>query len=256
MKKLFSIPAFLLLTLFFMIGCVGVAADPNQQLATIVATTLTAVAANVSPAPPIQESATPELATMTPAPVVTLTSMTAGVRYVYTQAESVNLRVNPGRLFKVSRVLPKGTKLQVLGAAPGGKWLNVLNEEGIIGWVGVDFVSSGFDAASLPLVTPKDAQIVTGKVLDVNGSPVAGIGFAITQDTQREDAVSDAAGVFYAYLPPKFSGAWNVEFVSVDCKSSTMDANCQCVGGVCGRPDPQIAVITLPLSAPLSFVWR
>jgi hypothetical protein len=178
------------------------------------------------------------------------------VRYVYTQAQNVNLRVNPGRLFKVSRVLAQGTRLQLLGVAPGGGWLNVVNDEGVIGWVGVDFVSGGFDGPPSPVVTPKDVLVVTGTVLDANGSPVNGIGFAVEQGGQRDDASTDATGTFYAFLPTKLPGAWTVSFISVACTSNTMDANCNCLGGVCGKPQPETVTVTVPMSAPLSFVWK
>ncbi|MDD2922645.1 MAG: SH3 domain-containing protein [Anaerolineales bacterium] len=254
MKKHFALSVLILSTAFFIISCLGTTAVPTpDRLATIVATTLTAVAVN---APPVQlASATPEtMASSTPA--VAPTAEILLPRYVYTQSMNVNLRVNPGRLFKVSRVLPEGTKLQTIGIAHGGGWLNVVNDEGIVGWVGVDFVSSGFDEPPLPLVAPKDVQMVTGKVVDENNNPVTGVGFAVMQNDQREDAHTDINGMFYAYLPLKFSGAWTVEFVSVNCKSNTMDANCKCLGGACGKPYPQSYSITLPMSAPLSFVWR
>jgi len=165
--------------------------------------------------------------------------------------------VNPGRLFKVSRVLVQGTRLlQLLGFAPGRQWLNVVNDEGVIGWIGIDFVTGGFDGPQPPVTNPKDVQVVTGTVLDVNGNPVGGIGFAIVQGSQREDASTDGTGTFYAFLPTKFSGTWTVSFVSVACTSNTMDLNCNCLGGACGKPDPESVTVTLPMSAPLSFMWK
>ena len=107
-----------------------------------------------------------------------------------------------------------------------------------------------------PVVEPKDALAVTGTVFDAKGSPVSGIGFAIEQGSQREDASTDATGTFHAFLPTKFAGSWTVSFVSVDCTSNTMDSNCKCLGGTCGKPDPEVVSITLPLSTPLSFVWK
>ncbi len=49
--------------------------------------------------------------------------------------QNVNLRTNPGTLFTVSRVMPQNTRLRLLGQAPGGEWLSVMNDEGIAGWV-------------------------------------------------------------------------------------------------------------------------
>jgi hypothetical protein len=93
-------------------------------------------------------------------------------------------------------------------------------------------------------------------VVDVNGNPVSGIGFSITQRNQHDQANTDKSGIFYIYLPLKASGEWNLSFASIDCKSSVMDANCQCIGGTCGKPDPEIVTLKFPIPAPLSFVWK
>jgi hypothetical protein len=253
MKKLTFLKFLPVPVLLFAVLACGVtgAPTPNKSdtLGTVVAETLTSM-----PVIPKQVEATSVPLTFTPIPSVTPEAV--GTRYVYTQAQNVNLRVNPGRLFKVSRVLAQGTKLQVLGIAPGGLWLNVVNDEGVIGWVGVDFVSGGYDGPPPPVVTPKDVLAVTGTVLDANGNPVSGIGFAVEQGGQRDDASTDATGTFYAFLPTKFAGAWTVSFVSVACTSNTMDANCKCLGGTCGKPQPESVTVTVPMSAPLSFVWK
>jgi hypothetical protein len=233
-------------------GCLALPAVPTpDKLGTVVAATLTSM-----PVDPTQAATTPIPVTFTAIVLpASSTPEAIGTYYVYTSAQNVNLRVNPGSLFKVSRVLAQGTKLQLLGYAPGKRWLNVENSEGVIGWVGADFASGGFDGPQLPLVNPKDVLLVTGRVLDANGKPVGGIGFAITQGTKREDASTDETGTFYAFLPTKFSGNWDVGFVSIACTSNTMDANCKCLSGAC-KPDPQSMTVTLPISAQLNFVWK
>ena len=243
-----------MLVLFFAVlacGVPGTSKPPSDTLGTVVAETLTSM-----PVIPTLVEATPNPATFTPIPILaSSTPEAAGAQYVTTQAQNVNLRVNPGRLFKVSRVMAQGTRLQLLGIAPGGQWLNVVNNEGVVGWVGVDFVG-GFDAVSLPVVNPKDVLVVTGTVVDASGNPVSGIGFAVVQASQREDATTDETGTFYAFLPTKFPGAWVVSFISVACTSDAPDDKCRCVGDTCGAPYPETASITLPLSTPLSFVWK
>ncbi len=243
----------LLLSALILLLATGCGAAPTlpaaDVLSTIVAGTLTAVPPSVQ-AP----TSTPVAATSEPSP--TSTPETSGMRYVYTRVDNVNLRVQPGTLFKVSRVLRMNAKLQALGLAPGGRWLNVLNEEGINGWVGIDLVQGGFDGPPLPVVTPKEVITVSGRVLDVGGTPVSGIGFAVTQNTLRTDAFTDETGTFYAYLPITAYGDWTVEFISVDCTSNSMDAECKCVGGVCGKSDPERATVTLPQSMLLSFTWK
>jgi hypothetical protein len=182
------------------------------------------------------------------------------VFYVTTSADNVNLRTKPGTLFPVSRLLANGTRLQVQGRSPGGQWLYVLTDSNIYGWVLVDLVQGRHDGGPFPLVEPQDVQIVKGQVLDLAGVPVTGIGFAITQGSgpkaPRTDAATDGSGRFYAYLPLSISGQWQVSFVSVACTSNTMDANCNCLNGVCGRADPDSRLITLPYTGTLQFTWR
>jgi hypothetical protein len=255
MKKI-TFPKILFIpVLFLMVIACAITAPTPDVLGTVVAETLTSI-----PASPTQVVVTPDPVAFSPIPPLASSTPEevfdqVGTRYVYTSAQNVNLRVNPGKSFKVSRVLAQGTRLQLLGVAPGGQWLNVVNGDGVIGWVGAEFAPMGFDGPPSPVINPKDVQVVTGAVLDVNGQPVSGLGFAIIQGGQREDASTDGTGTFYAFLPTKFSGNWDVSFVSIACISNAMDANCKCLGGVC-KPDPLSITVTLPLSTPLNFVWK
>ena len=266
MRKPFTLSlkfTFTLLVFFAIAGCDAIApASPTPDvLATVVAQTLTAMP-NSEPAissTPISATFTPIPLTFTPIPVsitATSTPPIGETNFFFTNAENVNLRVNPGRLFQVSRVLAKGTRLQVLGKAPGGQWLNVVNDEGVVGWVGKDFLEGRPNERNLLVINPTDVLTITGQVIDVNGNPVNGIGFAAVQGAQRDDAITDETGTFYIFLPAKFTGAWNVSFVSVACPSTTMDVNCNCLNGTCGKPDPEIVTAMLPLSMPLSFIWK
>ena len=249
---------FAILTISLLAGCGAIAtASPTPDvLATVVAQTLTAMPVNVEPAASATQPAT---ATFTPIaiPDTATPPIAANVRYVVTSAENVNLRVNPGRLFKVSRVLAKGTRLQVLGSAPGGDWLNVISAEGIIGWVGLTFVDAGPDGLAESVISPKDAQLITGQVLDVNGNPVSGIGITFFQNSQRDDVLTDQTGTYYLYVPLTLIGTWGLQFSAISCESSVMDANCQCLGGVCGTTDPKEYAINFPLStANYNFTWK
>lgn len=180
--------------------------------------------------------------------------------YVITSADNVNLRTLPGTLFPVSRLLANGTRLQVWGHAPGGQWLYVLTNSNVYGWVLVPLVNGGVGLDPSPLVTPGNVQLIKGQVLDLAGVPVSGIGFAVTQGTGpkalRNDAETDSTGQFYAYMPISASGSWQVSYVSVACTSNTMDANCNCAGGRCGKADPDNQAITLPYNGTLQFTWR
>jgi uncharacterized protein YraI len=239
--------ALVLFLVIILSACGTVAVDTPPvpgQLETVVASTLSALTVN-APIPTV---------TFTPIPSLTPTEVTAGERYVYSSVDNLNLRVGPGALFKVSRVMPRNTRLKLLGRAPGSEWLNVLNDENINGWVYKDWVKGGFDGPPLPIVQPVDVILVTGKVVDSSASPVTGIGFAVTQGSRRTDASTDSSGQFYAYLPNNMTGAWMVEFISVDCTSNIMDANCKCI--VCGKPDPEQTTVILPPTGLLNFVWK
>ncbi len=204
----------------------------------------------------------PTLAPVVPSPQSTAT-FDAGTYvpyFVTTSAQNVNLRTEPGTLFPVSRLLAQGTRLQVLGHAPGGEWLYVKTDTSIYGWVLFALANGGQDGGPTPLVVPQNVQSVTGRVVDALGVPISGIGFAITQgagaNPPRSDATSDKSGQFYAYLPLTASGQWIVSYVSVACTSNTMDSNCNCLGGACGRANPDQVAITLPAKGPLQFVWK
>ena len=223
----------------------------EDQLATVVAKTLTAQPVFM-PVPTLT-------ATSVPTDVVTPVVTANEPYYVRTHEQNVNLRTQPGTLFPVSRVMTQGTRLQVLGLSHGGEWVSVLNDEGINGWVGILTVDE-FPASQFPFVEPQDSQLLIGRVLDSNGLPVSGIGFAVEQKSAskslRTDAATDADGYFYAYLPKHLSGVWTVSFISTACTSNTMDADCHCIGGVCGQPQPASANVTLPANGQLNFVWK
>lgn len=170
--------------------------------------------------------------------------------------ENVNLRVNPGTLFQVSRVMPQDTRLQLLGRAPGGEWLKVVNDEGIDGWVSVNVVKGGFDGPPPPVVEPIDVLRVSGLVVTELGTPVSGIGFSISQGARNTVATTDENGIFYAYLPPNLTGTWSVEYMSIACTSNTMDANCNCVGALCGTAEPPKQDVQLPQADALRFLWK
>jgi uncharacterized protein YraI len=231
------------------VACTPVAATPPaSEVETVVAVTFAAMTA----------SATKKTL---PAPIATTEiPLEAFVSYrVRTSVQNVNLRVGPGTLFKVSRVMAQGTLLEVNGRSPGGEWLYVKNEEGIFGWVGVNLVESGYDGPPAPFVEPGDILGVTGVVKTELGTPVSGIGFALTQvgfSTRRTDAVTDREGRFHAYIPSTLTGKWMVEYVSVACTSNTMDSNCNCINGVCGEALPLSIEITLPMAGELTFVWK
>lgn len=224
------------------------ALEAPGELETIVAATLSQYTKS---APQATEPFTPIPTFTIPPP----TEWSGGV-YFYTNVDNLNLRTRPGTLFPVSRVMPKNTRLEVVGRAPGGEWLNVLNDESILGWVQAEFTSGGFDGPPPPVVEPKGVLLVGGRVVDESGSAVSGIGFAVMQGTRRVDAATDGSGQFYAYLPTSMTGIWNVSYVSIACTSNAMGPGCACPNGDCGRPEPESQPVTLPANPVLNFVWK
>lgn len=240
-------------SLFFIIGLVimSCSAAPTEtfddQVETLVASTLTV---HTSDEPTPAFTAIPTLTIIPPTPVP------FGEIYVYTSVDNVNLRTNPGTLFSVSRVLPKNTRLRLLGQALGSEWLHVRNDEGIAGWVFINVVVMAYDGPPPPVIDPIDVYVVTGSVFTEAGTPVSGVGFAILQNDLRLDAHTDTNGLFYAYLPRTLSGVWRVAYVSISCTSNTMDENCNCINNVCGTPDPVDVYVELPQSVELHFLWK
>lgn len=223
----------------------------SPSVETLVAGTLTILtkaAPEVTPTSTYPPTKTPIPASPTMEPF--------GEVYIYTIVDNANLRVKPGMLFQVSRVMAKDTRLKLLGQSPGGEWFNVMNDESIVGWVNVNVVSTGYDGPPPPVIQPTDVILITGHVVTELGTPVSGIGFVIEQGARRTDAMTDTTGQFYAYLPRTMNGTWTVRYISISCKSNTMDQNCNCINNVCGTAHPETASVTLPQSEPVDFVWK
>ncbi|MEN4010407.1 MAG: SH3 domain-containing protein [Chloroflexota bacterium] len=210
---------------------------------------------------PLPPTATPSpsptpLPTTTPTPTVTPFAPFDA----RTSVDYVNIRSNPGYLFAIESSVRRGTTLRVQGKSPGGEWISVEAPNGARGWVFAQLLESAVDLQAVPVLAIEDAITVMGRVVDRTGQPISGIQFMITQgeppNQLRTDAVTDAEGVFYAYMPRSVRGDWVVEFTAVACTSNTMDENCNCLGGVCGAPDPPKVTINLPDFPALVFEWR
>lgn len=249
------------LMLLLVKACTPAESLPKEdQLATIIVQTLTALPTYTSV--PVLTEEIPGPATDPPPPPTVVTPDTtasSGPVFVRTTAQNVNLRINPGTLFPVSRVMPQGTRLRVLGLSPGQEWVSVLNDEGINGWIQL-WLLEEFSIGDFPILTPGNVITITGRVLDESGLPVSGIGYAIqggsSSNSLRTDAATDATGMFYAYLPPSASGVWTVSHVSVSCTSNTMDASCNCLNNDCGTSYPLSQSVDLPFNETLTFIWK
>lgn len=170
--------------------------------------------------------------------------------------ESLNLRVQPGHLSEIVRMLVLDTPLTVLGQTPGGEWIFVQTAEGVTGWVFWQLITSETDLRACPVLIPEGIQTVRGQLTDKAGQPVMGVQFAVEQGDQRSDAMTDAQGLFYFFLPADASGEWVASFTAISCESPLMDANCNCRVGACNGPDPVSINFSLPTEGTLTFIWK
>jgi hypothetical protein len=206
-------------------------------------------AETVSPVPSVTA---PPAVTATTAPFVPFT--------VTTWADNVVLRNNPGHLSGELGSLPDNTPLTTLGRTPGSEWLMVKTADSRVGWVFAKLVeSSGPDLSSAPLLTPTGVLTVRGRLSDTSGEPVTGVQFAVVkagiENGPRTDAITDADGVFHAFLPADSSGSWWASYVAISCQSNVMDATCT---HWTGEPDPMGMYVQLPGGSysPMQFTWK
>jgi hypothetical protein len=206
----------------------------------------------------------PTLPIETPQPTLVPTATLSPTPYkpftVLAAVENVNLRANPGFLFEVVLRAKIDTPFRVLGRTRGGEWLLAESETKKQGWIYAQLVKSDQSLLAPPVVEPKYVQLVTGKVMDSQEKPISGIQFSLAQgdgsNRMRNDAVTDATGTFYAYMPQKARGEWTVSYTSTTCGSNTMDSSCKCKKGTCGMVSPLISSVTLPQKTDLVFSWK
>ena len=199
--------------------------------------------------------------TQTPAIVIA----TAPVYVPFTVKNTVEntiLRAGPGPLFTAKTALAADTELVVMGTAPGREWVFVITPIDSTGWIFAGLLEASPQLSTAPVVQPADLQVVRGQVLGANGAPVDGIQFAViegvdqTGSPPRIDAVTDAEGMFYAFLPLTATGTWTVGLTGVVCTSSQMGPNCECPSEGCGTSEPFKTTVTLPTDEILQFTWK
>ncbi len=246
----------LFILVLFLFGCsASVPATTPQVTSSLPVSTFTS--APISTAQPEATTPVPTFSVL-PTPFVPF--------YVYTAANNVVMRTNPGYLFDAELVLRSSSSLLVLGRTPGTEWILVQYPFGqtgmdIAGWVYAQLLTPAqTDLRSAPLIQPGDVQLVRGHVADMNGNPISGVQFAFvggsSDNAPRNDAMTDEQGDFYAFMPPSYAGSWSVGYVALSCRSNVMDANCNCLKGVCGKVYPDSMNITLPYKGILNFIWK
>lgn len=213
-----------------------------------------------SPTLTLAPTFTPILPTFTPIPTSTPTQPAFTPFTAESMVDNLLFRTNPGYLFPASKMLKEGTEIQILGKSPGGDWLHVRSTENEEGWLFTALVVFDRDLSTIPIIPPEGVQVVTGKVLDQDGLPVSGMHFTIIQGTgtqaPRNDAMTDADGNFYLFMPQNASGEWTLAYTAYSCKSNKVDAECNWLHGIGGQPYPEQVTVTLPQIAPLDFTWK
>lgn len=207
-------------------------------------------------------TATPFVLPPTPIPSATPAgSPTPFVSFEVNPAvDGLKLRLGPGFLFDALRLLGADAVLTVQGKSPGGEWTLVAVGDGAEGWVFAELLKSNVDIQSIPIIEPPGLIVIQGRVVDVLGTPIQGIGFEIKSgETENSTtAVSDASGEFFAFLPTGASGAWTVTQNAVSCKGNVW-ANESCSAykpGYVGTVEPKTQTVTLPQDGVLEFTWK
>lgn len=176
--------------------------------------------------------------------------------------EGLKLRLNPGYLFDALLLLPQDAVLTVQGKAPGGEWIFVKTAEGNEGWVFAELIQSSVDLQAVPVIEPKEVALIKGKVTDLLGTSIQGVGFVITPEgadaSQSNVAISDASGTFYAFLPVDSTGNWTVTYTAIACKSNVwvLDSCSTYKSGYTGVVEPDKQTVSLPQSGELKFTWK
>jgi hypothetical protein len=243
-----------IILIFTSLACKLVSLPGNLEIPQITSTELPAKLLTPSIFPSITptNTLTPSLTSL---PSVTPTSLPTNVA-ARVRAEAINLRQGPGTLFPVLASLSKDTWVTVMGKALGDEWLLVKSNEGQ-GWLAVTFTDLFQNPVlnSLTVIPFDQGYVVRGQVIDIDGKPIGGVAFGITQGSPsikpRAEATSLLDGNFYAYLPSSAAGDWRLSLVGIDCTSPIMDEGCN----YNGEFDPMWVDISIPHDAPLVFTY-
>jgi hypothetical protein len=142
----------------------------------------------------------------------------------------VNLRAGPSTVHNILARIEEGSRVNVLGKAPGGEWLRVFADGGRQGWMAAFTLTLDRPVSEL-MTYPTGGLVIFGRVSLPDGSPAAGVSLALYQgdgsgNSRRTDAVSGLDGRFYLYLPQDFGGGWTVEIVGLPCKPGGAPESC------------------------------
>ena len=195
--------------------------------------------------------------TMEPTPIPFASSMLPYKAIsVQVAVESLNLRNGPGTIFSIRSTFNKDVIFWVYSKDPGDNWLFVRYFPDIFGWVDARFVTPIPDMTQIPAILPSNTHVIRGRVLDQSGNPAPYLQFDAIQGSGtsalKTSAITNANGLFFAYIPDIQAGTWTVAFVAYGCGPNS--------GSTCNRTGsvfPESTTVTLPPSdTPLEFIWN
>ncbi len=150
--------------------------------------------------------------------------------------ENFKLRKGPGFLFDTVGLYDQKVTLLVYGRSQGNGWFFVSTPDYRYGWMKSDYITLSDEVDKLPVIGYRDDNLISGHVQNAGGEPMDGIGIVIfpansTKNSDQDNAVTDSLGNFYLFEPKDLSGYYTIGVNAYDCKSKTVDSQCQFLYG-------------------------
>lgn len=167
--------------------------------------------------------------------------------------ENFLLREGPGRMFASVDMYNTGDRVTLMAREPGNNWVLVQTQDYQSGWMNVDYLSFTGDVTPLPVMKVPNAQVLHGRVWNVNKTPATKIGVSIARVNNPSPALQDNSmtnsnGEWYLYLPLDFTGDWVVGTNAYSPQSNAVDSSGNLIGNW-----PGAQLVTLPLQADVSL---
>ena len=156
-------------------------------------------------------------------------------------------------MFDSIEMYDTGDRVTLFGREAGNNWVLVKTEDNYSGWMNVVGLSFTGDVTPLPIFAVPDAQVLHGRVWNVNKTPATKIGVSISRvqnpnPNLEDNSPTNSNGEWYIYLPLDFTGDWVVGTNSYSPESNAVDS----AGNLIGKW-PGAQLITLPLQADVSL---
>jgi hypothetical protein len=164
--------------------------------------------------------------------------------------DNFKLRNGPGFLFDTVNLYKLNANVAAYGKSQGGAWYFVTASDSLSGWMKADYITLAGDAADLPMIGYKGANIISGHVRNSHGDPMTGVGvivFSANNQNNADNTVTDSTGTYSVFLPQNLSGNYTVGINAYSCTSNAVDAQCQFLYGF-----PSAQSVAIPQPAPIS----